>query len=93
MRTTLTLDPDVERLISEEVHRTRRPFKQVVNDAIRAGLGSAALSVPPEKFEVRAHPCGLRPGVDPTRLNQLLDELEAEEVAVKLRKRGKQTLR
>ncbi len=93
MRTTLTLDPDVERLIGEEVHRTRRPFKQVVNDAIRAGLGSAARAVPPAKFEVRAHPCGLRPGIDPARLNQLLDELEVEEVAVKLTKQGKQAPR
>ena len=33
MRTTLTLDPDVERLLNEEMHRVRRPYKQVVNDA------------------------------------------------------------
>ena len=38
MRTTLTLDEDVVRLLADEAHRTQRPFKHVVNDAIRRGL-------------------------------------------------------
>ena len=39
IRTTLTLDPDVERLLEEEAHRVRRPrAKQIINDAIRQGL-------------------------------------------------------
>jgi len=37
MRTTLTLDPDVARLLSEEVHRTSLPFEQVVNAASAEG--------------------------------------------------------
>lgn len=37
MRTPLTLDPDVARMIEEEVHRRRKPFKAVVNEAIRRG--------------------------------------------------------
>jgi hypothetical protein len=42
MRTTLTLDPDVVQLLEEEKHRQRRPFKEIVNDAIRRGLGPQA---------------------------------------------------
>jgi len=38
MRTTLTLDPDVARMLTDEAHRLRKPFKQVVNDALRRGL-------------------------------------------------------
>src|SRR6266545_1689075 len=33
MRTMLTLDPDVARMLANEAHRLRKPFKQVVNDA------------------------------------------------------------
>jgi len=31
-------------------------------------------------FRVRARRLGLRPGIDPTKLNQLADELEDEEI-------------
>ena len=40
MRTTLTLDPDVERLLQREMRRTDRSMKAVVNNALRVGLGA-----------------------------------------------------
>jgi hypothetical protein len=42
MRTTVTLDPDVQRLLKDTAHRKGQPFEQVLNDAVRAGLRSAA---------------------------------------------------
>ena len=39
MRTTVTLDTDVERMLRESMHRSRTSFKQALNTAIRAGLG------------------------------------------------------
>ena len=38
----------------------------------------------PPRFEVRPHAFGVRPGVDLDRINQLADELEAEETARKM---------
>jgi hypothetical protein len=38
MRTTLTFDPSVDKLIRDAVYRKGKTFKQTVNDAIRAGL-------------------------------------------------------
>ena len=74
MRTTLTLEPDVARMIDEEVHRTRRPFKQVVNEALRRGLATAK----PRKraVAVTPHRARLQPGFDAAALNRLADELE-----------------
>jgi hypothetical protein len=46
MRTTLTLDDDVARLLEDAVHRQRRPMKQVVNDALRQGLAPKAGRTP-----------------------------------------------
>jgi hypothetical protein len=38
MRTTVTLDPDVRRVLEEVTKERGIPFKQAINDAIRAGL-------------------------------------------------------
>ncbi|MGH9408505.1 MAG: DUF2191 domain-containing protein [Vicinamibacterales bacterium] len=40
MRTTLTLDDDVAARLKAAVKRQRRPFRSVVNDALRAGLAA-----------------------------------------------------
>jgi hypothetical protein len=77
MRTTVTLDPDVEWLLKEAAHETRQSFKQVLNDAVRAGLRPSS-TVRRKRFSVKARPMGLRPGIDPTRLTELADELEIE---------------
>jgi hypothetical protein len=79
MRTTLTLDPDVVRLIQDAVHRERRPTKQVINDALRR-----ALAPPPgprrEPYRLVPHESQLRPGLDLTGFNRLADELEDEAI-------------
>ncbi len=38
MRTTVTLDPDVERVLQAAMRERGVSFKQALNDAIRAGL-------------------------------------------------------
>lgn len=78
MRTTVTLDKDVERLIKDAMHRSRRSFKDTLNRAVRAALGTAPPSAERAAFVVRARPLGLRPGIDPTGLNKLADDLEAD---------------
>jgi xanthine dehydrogenase molybdopterin-binding subunit B len=41
MRTTVTLDPDVERLLKAEMRAKGVSFKQALNDAVRAGKKAA----------------------------------------------------
>ena len=76
MRTTLTLDPDVARMIEDEVHRVRKPRKQVVNDALRRGLAAPGRGRSPKPYRVQPHAARLPPGLDRGRLNALADELE-----------------
>jgi hypothetical protein len=83
MRTTLTLDPDVSRLIEDAVHRERRPMKQVVNDALRRAL--APTPAPRERYRVVPHVSEVLPGIDLSRLNQLADELEDEAILARVR--------
>jgi hypothetical protein len=78
MRTTLTLDPDVARLVDDAVHRSRSSMKQVVNDALRQ-----ALSQPPprrDRYRLPVHEATLQPGLDIAGFNRLADEIEDEEI-------------
>ena len=86
MRTTLTLDPEVAARLKQEVRRTGRPFKIVVNEALQRGLQMGGRPARVPRFEVRPHRLGFRPGIDLDRLNQLVDELESEETAAELLK-------
>jgi len=46
MRTTLTLDDDLAMMLKREAESSRRPFRDVVNDAIRRGLVASASARP-----------------------------------------------
>jgi hypothetical protein len=86
MRTTLTLDDDIARELRSRAKLTGASFKQLVNDAIRAGLqaGKRPGSAPPP-FEVTPKAAGFRAGVDVLRLNQLNDDLQIEAFQDQLR--------
>jgi SpoVK/Ycf46/Vps4 family AAA+-type ATPase len=77
MRTTVTLDRDVEILLRNEARRRGAPFKQVLNDAIRAGLRRRKAST--ERFQALTFDMGA-PKVDLTKALALAAELEDEEI-------------
>jgi len=84
MRTTLTLEPDVARKLKKTMAAKGITLKEAVNRALRAGL--AAEKTPARaRFQVEPHSFGFKPGIDLEKLNQLADELEAEEFARKQR--------
>ena len=74
----MTLEDDVVDRVRREAHRTGRPFKQVVNDAIRLGLerrqGRAA-----GRFAIEPRDMGLRPGLDLDDIQGLLDHIDGPE--------------
>jgi hypothetical protein len=85
MRTTVTLDKDVEKMLRDAMHRSRKSFKETLNTAVRNGLGGRPGSAKRKRFIVEAHPLGLRSGIDPTSFNKLVDELEADTFLVRNR--------
>jgi hypothetical protein len=74
-RTTLTLDDDVAARIAAEARRTRRPYRAVVNEALRAGLERNA-EAPRARFALRTSDLGLRPGISIDSITALIEELE-----------------
>ena len=83
MRTTVTLDPDVESMLRKEVRRSGEPFKQVLNDAIRSGLRS--MKRQDEAYEPLTFDMG-KPRVDLTKAGALAAELEDDELISRFRR-------
>jgi len=86
-RTTLTLDADLARALRQRAHDSRRSFKEVVNEAIRAGLSAGR---PPRRraYRLKAlHLGGVRPGLDLDKALQLAAALDDAETARKLEMR------
>jgi hypothetical protein len=83
MRTTVTLDPDVEAMLRNEVRRRGEPFKQVLNNAIRAGLRNVKQR--DKGFEPLTFDMG-RPRLDLTKAASLAAELEDAELIERYRR-------
>ena len=86
MRTTVTLEKDVERILRDAMHRSRKSFKQTLNAAVRAGLGGRPVTAGATQFVIEARPLGLRSGVDPASFNKLADDLEIDALLDKNRR-------
>jgi hypothetical protein len=87
VRTTLTLDPDVAADLKRRARRTGRPFRQIVNEAVRAGL-RAQDAPPPRPYRLDPVSAGdVRANVDLDRALALADALEDEALARKLEMR------
>ena len=77
MRTTLTLEDGIAEQLAELARQTRKPFKEVVNEALRLGLHVQGNLEPPEpEFRLRPHAGNLRPGIDERRFNELAWEMD-----------------
>ncbi len=84
MRTTLTLEPDVAVKLKELAHRKGIPFKVAVDTVLRRGLAAQEGSGQAKtSLRVLTFRSGLKPGIDPAKICQLVDELYAREVFLK----------
>jgi hypothetical protein len=83
MRTTVTLEPDLAKELEALAHRRGLSFQQALNEVIRRGLTAPDRPHAQPRYTLEPHPSGLRPGVDPDKLNQLVDQLEVDEFIAK----------
>ncbi len=79
MRTTITLDADVHRLLLQVAHKRKRPFKQVLNELVRSSLGATAMAQP---FTQPVYSLG-RSRIDLTKALSLSADLEDREILAK----------
>jgi len=77
MRTTLTIDDDVAfglRKIQED--DPAKPFKQIVNEALRRGLNGSLNKEKKKPFKIKPFNLGLREGLSYDNIEELLDIAE-----------------
>jgi len=77
MRTTITLDPDVEALVKRAMRERGLSFKEAVNSGLRASLSSAAS---PADYAFSTFDLGV-PSLDLLHALRLASDLEDEETA------------
>lgn len=76
MRTTLSIDEDVAKLVEHEVRRSGDSFKGTVNRLLRLGLTAARQCNGAKRFVVTPRKMGLRPGQSYDNVAELLEALE-----------------
>ena len=82
MRTTVTLDADVEAKLRRAARERGTSFKAVLNDAVRAGLATGGGRT--RRYRVPARKMGVRPALDVDRALSAAGELEDIELLRKL---------
>lgn len=82
MRTTITLDPDVEQLLKDVLREREVTFKEAVNDAIRAGLNGSIGR--PTRFRQRTFSLGAGQSFRWDKALEMASALEDEELIRKI---------
>lgn len=85
MRTTLTIEDKLAEALKEAAYRSKKSFKQVVNETLRAGLEIQRRPRNARPYRVvPASLGGVIPGIDLDKALRLADTLEDEEIGRKL---------
>ena len=83
MRTTVTLDPDVERLIRSRMRERGVSFKDALNEAIRTGL-TRGKRLAARRFVQKSFPLGAEQYFRWDKALALAETIEDEEMSRKL---------
>jgi hypothetical protein len=78
MRTTLTLDEDVAQRTKELAAKLKKPFKVVLNEALRKGLDQVEKPQKHRPYRTNPHEMGLRAGFSIDNIQELLAQVEGE---------------
>ena len=81
MRTTLTLDPDVAAKAKKGAAMLHKPFKEVINAALRAGLDEVLTPPAAKPYRTKPRRMGLRQGFSYDNISELIAAGEGEDHA------------
>ena len=75
----MTIDDDVLERAREIALRLHKPFKTIVNEALRAGLDQVERPAKQRPYKTKPHKMGLRPGYNLDNIQELLAQIEGED--------------
>jgi hypothetical protein len=88
MRTTLTIDDQLAKILRKKAYESGRPFKEVVNRVLRDGLEFEQAIANAKPYKLKPVSLGgVLPGINLDKALRLAAELEDMEIAAKLRLR------
>lgn len=79
MRTTLTLDRDVADKAKAIVRQSGRPFKQIINEALRCGLEQLQAPAKRKRYRAPVYSMAVRDGLNLDNIQELLSQIEGED--------------
>ena len=79
MRTTLSIDDDVLERARSVAAGLNKPFKTVVNEALRAGLDKVEQPAKQRRYRTKPRKMGLREGRNLDNIRELLAQIEGED--------------
>lgn len=81
MRTTVDINDALLKELRERAVESGVSFKRILEQTLASGLANHPTLIKTRKFKVRPHALGVKPGFRGMSMNQLYDQLEAEESA------------
>jgi hypothetical protein len=79
MRTTIKIDDDVLERARAVAAKLQKPFKAVVNEALRVGLNDVEKPAREIPYKTKPHAMGLRRGRNLDNIQELLAQIEGED--------------
>ena len=78
MRTTINISDGILSELRERARQRKRPFREIVEETIQRGL-SASPPSSGKQVRIQTHHLGIKPAYQGLSLNQLYDQIEAED--------------
>lgn len=75
----MTLKDELVDLLEAERQRTGKSMKVTINELLFEALRARKQPLKPRPYESRTADLGLKPGIDPLKFNQLVDQLQTGE--------------
>jgi hypothetical protein len=78
MRTTITIKDDVIQRARTVSSKLKKPFRFVINNALRLGLEQVEKPAKRKKYSTTPKPMGLKHGYEIDNIQELLDRIDEE---------------
>ena len=75
----MTLDDDVADRTRRLAQKLRKPFRAVVNEALRLGLEEVEKPMKQRRYQTQPHAMGLRRGYSLDNIQELLAQVDGED--------------
>jgi len=84
MRTTVTLDDDVERRLRQAIRKLDLNFKEALNQAVSCGVDMMLAPPKAKPFKQKTFKLGMRKGFNMDKAMAIADALQDEDIVRKL---------